>query len=332
MAENITTVNNLPEAGDISGEDLIYLVQGSGSDRDRRLKVAALESYMNSDHVIYVNEADEEDDTDHRYLEDCFNGTTAAATSAGGDIAFEATDSRGGYVIIGTIGDGKVTEGKIATGAVTGWKIADNAVTGSHIQDGTIGSSKLATLDAVTVKKINGGNSGTSGDYVVVDNETVSGDLDVKGKATLGSSLVTVDPDTQTVEVSGDLTATGAVNAASVTATGSAKANSVTAGSVTTGDLTVNGEFKLGEKGGALPVEIVSWSDASTDADVSEMSGHGFVLVENTNESNSAVYVQYVSFDNRLSRTTKRLQILSGGAALFFATNDGTNAYQQKLG
>lgn len=345
MAENITTVNNLPDAGAVAGDDLIYLVQGTGSDRDRKLKIAALESYINGDHVIYVNAADESDDIDHRYLADCFNGTTAAATSAGGDIAFEATDSRGGYVIIGTIGDGKVTEGKIATGAVTEWKIADGAVKGPHIADknvttakladGAVTSDKLATLDSITVKQVKGGNEGTTGNYVIVDNGTVAGDLDVKGKAMLGSSLVNVDPDTQTVDVAGSVTATGTVKGAAVKGTTvsgtTVTCNTVTAGSVTTGDITVNGTLRLGDKGGALPVEVVSWSNSGTDADISDMDGNGFVLVENTNDSNAAVYVEYVSYDNRQSRTTKRKQILSGGAALFFATSDGTYAYQQLL-
>lgn len=42
MAENITTVLKLDDAGKISGDDYVYLVQGKGSDRDRKAKLSAL--------------------------------------------------------------------------------------------------------------------------------------------------------------------------------------------------------------------------------------------------------------------------------------------------
>lgn len=76
---------------------------------------------------------------------------------------------------------GAVTEDKIQDRAVSSSKIKEAAILAEHILDGSISSEKLAeglTLNAV---KINGGNAGSNNDtYVILDNTTVNGDLDVK--------------------------------------------------------------------------------------------------------------------------------------------------------
>ena len=42
MAENITTLLEKPDAENVSGSDYLYIVQGSGSKRDRKINLDAL--------------------------------------------------------------------------------------------------------------------------------------------------------------------------------------------------------------------------------------------------------------------------------------------------
>lgn len=79
------------------------------------------------------------------------------------------------------IGDYAIDSKHIAFGAITNDRLSVDSVSTEKIQDASVTSEKLAeglTLNAV---KINGGNAGSNNDtYVILDNTTVNGDLDVK--------------------------------------------------------------------------------------------------------------------------------------------------------
>lgn len=138
MAENITTEENIttlldkPDAENVSGSDYLYLVQGTGSDRDRKI---SLEALFASDpaHTLVV---DEQDTVKKRYLAPAFfQGTD----SGNFDVFFSASDiTRGGATVraIGAfIGNGKVTTNKLADASVTAGKIADGNVTPSKLDN-----------------------------------------------------------------------------------------------------------------------------------------------------------------------------------------------------
>lgn len=109
-----------------------------------------------------------------------------------------------GAVTEDKIADGAVTENKIAEWSITAEKIKNLQIHGYHIASGTITSAKLDVLDNVTIKQITGGNDGQgSTKYIVLDNTTVDGDLDVKGNTVLGTGQVlSVSNDYQTIESS----------------------------------------------------------------------------------------------------------------------------------
>ena len=58
MAENITTLLEKPDAENVSGSDYLYIVQGSGSKRDRKIKLDALFA-SDPAHTLVVDEQDE---------------------------------------------------------------------------------------------------------------------------------------------------------------------------------------------------------------------------------------------------------------------------------
>ena len=55
--------------------------------------------------------------------------------------------------------------------------------------------------EEINVKRINGTNTGSTGDYLALGNTTVNGDLDVKDNAYIGNGLFKVDKDSQSVEI-----------------------------------------------------------------------------------------------------------------------------------
>lgn len=92
MAQNITTLLQKDDAGELSGNDLLYIVQGTGSNRDRKLKLAALLSHLNA-HGVAVDEID----AAPGYLAEklaAYNGGSDAFSD--GDVLFEVVDSRSG--------------------------------------------------------------------------------------------------------------------------------------------------------------------------------------------------------------------------------------------
>lgn len=331
MADNVTTVPGLPDADfekhPFPEENLLYIVQGTGADRDRKAAADKFFEWLISKKAMTTNNRD----------------------TRVGDIQFKIEETRGGKLLTAYILDGRTLEKPSVTGgmAVSGGLKVDS-VEGTNQGQGT---TKYLILGNTTVNgdldvkyKAMLGNG-----LVVADPDeqkaTVVGDLEVSGKVSAGSVEVADYGDintTKTVTAANvvanlatvkNVRCSSKVQTATLEATGTStlKDLSVT-GQTTTGDVTVNGSFKLGTKGGALPVEVVSWSDSGSHADISTKSGNGFVLVENTNDSNAEVYVDYVSFSHRVGRTATQRKILSGGAALFFATSDGTYPYQQVIG
>lgn len=160
MAENVTTLLEKPDAENVSGSDYLYLVQGTGSDRDRKI---SLEALFASDpaHTLLV---DEQDTVKKRYLAPAF---FQGSDSGNFDVFFSVSDiTRNGTTVraLGAfIGNGKVTTNKLADASVTAGKIADGNVT----------PSKLDTSGTYTVGGLRFNNelSGTEVGVAAVRNE-----------------------------------------------------------------------------------------------------------------------------------------------------------------
>lgn len=130
--ENITTLLDKPDAENVSGTDYLYLVQGTGSDRDRKISLAALFASSPA-HTLLV---DEQDSVKKRYLAPAFfQGTD----SGNFDVFFSVSDiTRAGATVraLGAfISNGKVTTNKLADASVTTGKIADGNVTPSKLDN-----------------------------------------------------------------------------------------------------------------------------------------------------------------------------------------------------
>ena len=89
-----------------------------------------------------------------------------------GDIVFKIEDTRGGKILTAYVMKGRTLENLTVTGG----------------------------LKANSIEGTNQGQGDTK--YLILRNTTVTGDLDVKGKAMLGNSMFVADPDLQTLESS----------------------------------------------------------------------------------------------------------------------------------
>nr|DAW36105.1 MAG TPA: hypothetical protein [Caudoviricetes sp.] len=87
-----------------------------------------------------------------------------------GDIVFKIEETQGGKILTAYIMDGRTLSKPTVTGG----------------------------LKADSIEGTNQGQGDTK--YLVLGNTTVTGDLDVKGKAMLGNSMLVADPDEQTLE------------------------------------------------------------------------------------------------------------------------------------
>lgn len=87
-----------------------------------------------------------------------------------GDIVFKIEDTRGGKILTAYVMEGRTLEKLTVTGG----------------------------LKADSIEGTNQGQGDTK--YLILGNTTVTGDLDVKGKAMLGNSMLVADPDAQTLE------------------------------------------------------------------------------------------------------------------------------------
>ena len=160
MPENITTVLNLPEAD--------FGSSGFGNPADNR---------------VYVLQGEGSDRDRKAALGDLFDWlvgykamTSDAPDHRVGDILFKIEETRGGKLLTAYIMDGRTLEKPTVTGGMT--------VSGG--------------LKADSIEGTNQGTGNTK--YLALGNTTVTGDLDVKGKAMLGGSMLVADPDEQTLE------------------------------------------------------------------------------------------------------------------------------------
>lgn len=87
-----------------------------------------------------------------------------------GDIVFKIEDTRGGKILTAYVMEGRTLKKLTVTGG----------------------------LKADSIEGTNQGQGDTK--YLILGNTTVNGDLDVKGKAMLGNSMLVADPDQQTLE------------------------------------------------------------------------------------------------------------------------------------
>lgn len=90
MAENITTLLEFMKAGALSDDDILYLVQGSGSDRDKQVSIGEIKQFFEANHGLYFKEVDLytgevnvviPDDVKFAYLSVNAIGTTKAVLS-----------------------------------------------------------------------------------------------------------------------------------------------------------------------------------------------------------------------------------------------------------
>ena len=160
MPENITTVLNLPDAD--------FGSSGFPTPADNR---------------VYVLQGEGSDRDRKVSLSDLFDwlvGAKAMTNDAPqhrvGDIVFKIEETRGGKLLTAYIMDGRTLENPSVTGGIS--------VSGG--------------IKADTIEGTNQGSGNTK--YLVLGNTTVTGDLDVKGKAMLGNSMLVADPDEQTLE------------------------------------------------------------------------------------------------------------------------------------
>ena len=165
MAENITTLLEKPDAENVSGSDYLYLVHGTGSDRDRKISIAALFA-SDPAHTLIV---DEKDIIPKRYLLPSFakSNEVTRLTPEGGQVYFISKEvTRDG-------GTARAISGVIANKAITSDHIGDNSVSTDKIIDGSVKPSKLDNSGTYTVGGLRFNNelSGTEVGVAAVRNE-----------------------------------------------------------------------------------------------------------------------------------------------------------------
>ena len=107
MAENVTTVLDLKEiqASETDGSEKLYIVKGSGEDRDRQISLNEVKNKIGHEVLVDGSEYDYPGDLSHK-----MNRMPGA-----GDIIFSAETTKTGRVIAGTIQEKSVTSEKLAT-------------------------------------------------------------------------------------------------------------------------------------------------------------------------------------------------------------------------
>ena len=212
MAENITTLLEKPDAENVSGSDYLYIVQGSGSKRDRKINLDALFA-SDPAHTLVV---DEQDKYPEHYLINKFKGNSASSYLDKGDVGFFVVPIKDARYIAGVIqnkavttdklADDAVTSPKIATGGISSGNLANNSVITEKIVDGNVTTAKIAD-DAVTPEKID-----ETGDYTV-KSITATGSVDafvVKGNVSTNS--IATKTAGQPISVTGNLSIVGNVS------------------------------------------------------------------------------------------------------------------------
>lgn len=212
MAENITTLLEKPDAENVSGSDYLYIVQGSGSKRDRKINLDALFA-SDPAHTLVV---DEQDKYPGHYLIRKFKGNSSASYLDKGDVGFCVVPIKDARYIAGVIenqavttdklADEAVTSPKIATGGVSNGNLANNSVSTEKIINGNVTTAKLAD-DAVTPEKID-----ETGDYTVKSIK-VNGSVDALGvKGNVMTNSIAPKTAGQPISVTGNLSIVGNVS------------------------------------------------------------------------------------------------------------------------
>lgn len=194
MAENVTTLLEKPDAENVQGSDYLYLVQGSGSNRDRKISLTALFASSPA-HTLLV---DGNDENPGHYLIDKFNAASAATYLSGGDVGFVVISIRGARFIAGVIENQAVTTEKIANDAVTNEKIArgavsngslaDNSVSTDKIIDGNVTPKKIDETGDYTVKSLTTTDSVDANSLNVTNDAIIGGNAGVNGNLTVSAS------------------------------------------------------------------------------------------------------------------------------------------------
>lgn len=98
----------------------------------------------------------------------------------------------------------EISISKILNGLESKVVISENGISvSSQTREGGEVVTRTGTFNSeeINVKRINGTNTGSTGDYLALGNTTVNGDLDVKDNAYIGNGLFKVDKDSQSVEI-----------------------------------------------------------------------------------------------------------------------------------
>ena len=195
MAENVTTLLEKPDAENVQGSDYIYLVQGTGSDRDRKITLDELFSSSPA-HTLVV---DEQDAVKKRYLAPAF---FQGSDSGNFDVFFAVNDiTRNGATVrvLGAfLGNGKVTSNNLADASVTAAKIArdavsneslaDDSVSTDKIIDGNVTPEKIDETGDYTVKSLTTTDSVDANSLYVTNDAIIGGNAGVNGNLTVAAS------------------------------------------------------------------------------------------------------------------------------------------------
>lgn len=244
-----------------------------------------------------------------------------------GDIVFKIEETRGGKILTAYIMDGRTLEKPTVTGG----------------------------LKADSIEGTNQGQGDTK--YLVLGNTTVTGDLDAKGKAMLGNSMLVADPDGQTLESRvplgfGDgyqagkelvrtkkvetetLSTTGAVtaggkltvkDAASVSGVLDVSGPANLPGGANVGNLKISGSVQFPSGNGLIPT-LVYDIDSSRGDILSNYIGtdrNVFILLVNADSASHTI--SYAS-QEAAGSVTRNKQIAVGNAGLFYIDGNGNAA------
>ncbi len=317
MPENITTVLNLPEAD--------FGSAGFPNPSDNR---------------VYVLQGEGSDRDRKAALGDLFDWlvgykamTSDAPEHRVGDIVFKIEETRGGKLLTAYIMDGRTLEKPSVTG----------------------GMSVSGGIKTDTIEGTNQGQGSTK--YLVLGNTTVTGDLDAKGKAMLGNSMLVADPDEQTLESTvpldfgngykagkelvktekvetGMLSTTGAVtaggkltvkNAASVSGQLDVSGPANLSGGANVGDLKITGSVQFPSGNGLIPTLVYDIDSTRGDILSNYIGTDRNVFILLVNADSTSHTISYSS-QEAAGSTTRNKQIAVANAGLFYIDGNGNAA------
>ena len=220
MAENYTRVipeaplpvSMLPRPESLSLQDLLLLIQTS-SVPGQKTKAATL--YQIADFLQLGNFSEITlNGSNGKKLVLNGNGITYTKPPTPGNLdQYEITANDNGVQIAihGTQGNrlvkvstDEISISRILNGLESKVVLSENGFSvSSQIREGGEVVTRASTFNSeeINVKRINGKNTGSTGDYLALGNTTVNGDLDVKDNAYIGNGLFKVDKDSQSVKI-----------------------------------------------------------------------------------------------------------------------------------